>query len=148
MTTTVPACTRCGTIAKSGKRSCCGRGGSWFKNCGGISDTKRHHMWYEGIQACKARSQSTTIIGHQLNGAQQEDIDPSEGAGVASYKAVLAATKTFEFTSVNTSTPMLDTTSIVTSNASMTYSIHTSAIKAIATQGCVNILTMIVYIFV
>jgi hypothetical protein len=34
-TTTVrPVCRKCGTIAKSRKSSCCGRGGSWFRNCG------------------------------------------------------------------------------------------------------------------
>merc|ERR1719305_1436371 len=55
-TITVPVCPRCGTIVKSDKISCCGRGGSWFKNCGGIGNIKLHHTWYEGIQACKTPS--------------------------------------------------------------------------------------------
>ena len=148
-TTTIGSvCPKCGTSGKSGEISCCARGGSWFKNCGGAGNAKLHHTWYEGIQSCKTRSQSNTVIGNELNGAQQKDTYSSEGAGMASYKAVLAATRTFVFASVNTSTPMSDTTSSVTSNASMIYSTHTSAIKAITTQGCANILTMTIHIYI
>ena len=46
-------CTKCGNIKKSGKRSCCARGGAWFKNCGDIGEKKFDHTWTEGIQACK-----------------------------------------------------------------------------------------------
>ena len=46
-------CAKCGTIKKSGKRSCCARGGTWFKNCGDGGDTKFGHTWAEGIRACK-----------------------------------------------------------------------------------------------
>ena len=46
-------CDECGTIKKSGKLSCCARGGAWFKNCGDVGDTKFDHTWIEGIQACK-----------------------------------------------------------------------------------------------
>ena len=49
-----PVCLECGTIKKSGKRSCCARGGAWFKNCGDVGDTKSDHTWAEGIQACKS----------------------------------------------------------------------------------------------
>ena len=55
-TTTVTAigriCFKCGTIKKSGKLSCCARGGSWFKNCGDSGDSKFEHTWVEGVQAC------------------------------------------------------------------------------------------------
>ena len=60
-------CRKCGTIAKSGKRSCCARGGSWYKNCGAAGSTNVDHRWYEGIRACKARAQSKTVIGQLLN---------------------------------------------------------------------------------
>ena len=52
-TTAVTAvCPKCGTIKKSGKLSCCARGGSWFKNCGDNGDSKFEHTWVEGVQAC------------------------------------------------------------------------------------------------
>ena len=51
-------CPRCGTINKSGKRSCCARGGAWFRNCGDAGNTKFDHTWVEGIQACKS-----TLLG-------------------------------------------------------------------------------------
>ena len=136
--------------------SCCGRGGSWFKNCGGGGNTKFQHTWYEGIQACKTQSKFNTVIGQQLNGAQQKGVGSSQRAGRASYKAVIAAANTFTFTTVNTSTPMPDTTPIITStytpdvsittNILMTSSTHTSISTSITTQGCVNLLKMIVHI--
>ena len=46
-------CPKCGTAKKSGKRSCCARGGSWFRSCGDSGDTQVDHTWAEGIQACK-----------------------------------------------------------------------------------------------
>ena len=170
-TTTIAAsvCPRCGTIGKSGKPSCCGRGGSWFKNCGSSGKTKLQHTWYEGIQGCKARSQAKTAVGHQRNAAQQKDIDSSPGDSMKNYRSVIVATKTFVFKSVNTSTPMSDTTVIVTStytpkNMSNTVtshilttntitsilmtssSTHTSVSTPVITQGCVNLLKVIVHI--
>ena len=161
-TLTVSECPRCGAIAKSGKTSCCGRGGSWFKNCGGVGSTKFQHTWYEGIQACKARSQSKTVIGQQLNGAQQKEIDSSRGVGMENYKSLISTTNTFVFTSVNTSTSTSDTTSIATStytsvkvsittsthtlmetptNTLMIFSTHTPSITSItAPHRCVNLL--------
>merc|ERR1711934_1145418 len=65
-TTTVtaigPICFKCGTIKKSGKLSCCARGGSWFKNCGDNGDSNFEHTWVEGVQACKSPrlTESTT----------------------------------------------------------------------------------------
>ena len=46
-------CSTCGTAKKSGKLSCCARGGAWFKNCGDVGGTQFDHTWAEGIQACK-----------------------------------------------------------------------------------------------
>ena len=46
-------CPKCGVTKKFGARSCCARGGAWFKNCGDDGDTKFDHTWTEGIQACK-----------------------------------------------------------------------------------------------
>merc|ERR1719506_1195424 len=72
-TTTISSvCSKCGIIAKSEKNSCCGRGGSWFKSCGGTGNTRLQHTWYEGTQACKARSRSRIAVGQQENTAQQK----------------------------------------------------------------------------
>ena len=46
-------CVKCGIYKKSGKRSCCARGGDWFKNCGDAGDTKFNHTWIEGVKACE-----------------------------------------------------------------------------------------------
>ena len=46
-------CVECGVVKKSGKHSCCARGGAWFKNCGDAGDTKFDHTWAEGVHACE-----------------------------------------------------------------------------------------------
>ena len=51
--TTSSTCNKCGSL-KSGKSSCCARGGAWFKKCGNPGDSKFDHTWFEGIQACKS----------------------------------------------------------------------------------------------
>ena len=43
-------CPQCGII--KGSPSCCGKGGSWFKNCGRLGDPNFEHTWNEGIKAC------------------------------------------------------------------------------------------------
>ena len=45
-------CSKCGPD-KSGKLSCCSRGGDWFKQCGKPGDKKYAHTWTEGVNACK-----------------------------------------------------------------------------------------------
>ena len=87
-------CPKCGTVKKSGKISCCGVGGSWFKSCESTGNLKLRHTWYEGIQACKSRIQSKIVI------AQQKHMGSSRGADMVSYKAVIAFTEEFSFTSV------------------------------------------------
>ena len=140
---TVFVCPRCGTIGKSGKMSCCGRGGSWFNNCGGAGNIKLHHMWSEGIQACTARTQSKTVIGQRLGVAQQRGIYPSKGVGMTKYKAVIALTKTPTFTQGNTSTPSPDTLLIVKSTSlADNVSTRTSASTSMTTRGYVNLLRM------
>ena len=46
-------CPKCGVAKKSGKLSCCVRGGSWFKTCGDASTFD--HTWSEGMQACNSK---------------------------------------------------------------------------------------------
>ena len=49
-------CAKCAAAKKSGKLSCCARGGAWFKKCGDIGDIKFDHTWAEGMQACTSTS--------------------------------------------------------------------------------------------
>ena len=51
----IDECPKCVATKSSGERSCCARGGAWFKNCGDVGDTKFDHTWAEGIQACKSK---------------------------------------------------------------------------------------------
>ena len=160
-TITVSVCLRCGTIGKSDKMSCCGRGGSWFKHCGGAGNTNLHHTWYEGVQACKSRSQSKTVIGHQLHVTSQKDMDSSQGADMSNNKAVIEAhSKTNTSTLISdtelivTSTYTSDTSSIntsprtlimnISSNALMTSSTRTPISTSITAQGCEQSLLKII----
>merc|ERR1712032_1477254 len=122
-TTTISACSKCVPIKKSGKTSCCGRGGSWFRNCGSVGNTRLDHTWYEGIQVCQTWAESKIAFGRQSNAAQQ--LNSPNGAGVVNFKTNTTADKIFTFTPVNTSTA----TSYSTSTA---YSAGTASSKAIA----------------
>ena len=55
---TNPECPQCATN-RTGKLSCCVRGGSWFKKCGN-PDSNSEHTWDEGILACEGKSKSTS----------------------------------------------------------------------------------------
>ena len=116
MTTISLACPKCGIIKKSGKASCCAHGGSWFKNCGGAGNTNVDHTWYEGIKACKARSQSEAAVGQQANAAQRKGNHSSDDGDLANPNAVITPETTF-FTlmtvrkSTSTSVPALVTAS-------------------------------------
>ena len=155
MATTISSeCLKCGTIRKSGEASCCGHGGAWSKNCGSAGNSKFGHTWYEGIQACKTRSQSKTVIGQQANTAQHESMDSSDGANKTNSASVITAVKPFASMSLNMSTPMTVTTTIfapthMPANASTTMPnrmpidtpmpisprAHTSSSTPITTQG-------------
>ena len=72
----VAACLKCGAIEKTGKLSCCARGGSWFGNCGGADNAKREHTWHEGLQACTSRQSKVAIAQQQKNeNDEQQDIN-------------------------------------------------------------------------
>ena len=55
-------CTKCGITNKTGRHSCCARGGAWFKNCGDADDTQFDHTWIQGMQACKSKLWSVRIL--------------------------------------------------------------------------------------
>ena len=85
-------CHKCGVMEKSGKASCCGRGGSWFRNCGSGGSKKYRHTWYEGMLACKTQAQLETVRPRQPNGAQP--LRFSSGFDVVNSKAVITAPET------------------------------------------------------
>ena len=125
MSTTIsPACLKCGTIKKSGKASCCGRGGSWFENCGGAANVKHDHTWYEGIRVCKALPQSSAVIEQHRNENQETDVGHfSNGDGMTNFRLVFTSTKLF-------TTLVSDGTTTACDPA------HTSASTSTITQGC------------
>ena len=100
-TTGAPVCLQCDIIAKSGKSSCCGRGGSWFGNCGSAGNAKLRHTWYEGIRVCEIRLQSKRVSGRHSHAAQR--LKYSNGVDTGNPKAVMATAKALVFTSVNSS---------------------------------------------
>ena len=120
-----PVCLKCGIIKKSGKTSCCGRGGSWFRNCGGAGVSKLRHTWYEGIQTCKARPQSKAIIEQYLNATQEEIID------MINVKSVSTFTKSFTLTS-----------SIKTTTHDP---VHTSVSTPMITPGCERLFNFVIF---
>ena len=112
-----PVCHKCGIIEKSGQNSCCGRGGSWFRNCGGLGNAKPDHTWYEGVQACKIGAQFKRASGRQSNAAQR--LNSYNGVGAGNPKGVKAFVN-------NTSTPFqVRPTSVLLANVSMSKSTGT-----------------------
>ena len=95
-------CPKCGTTKKANIDSCCGRGGSWFGNCGNADDTEVDHTWYEGLQACTAWAQSNAVIAQQLNGAKQESNNSYNRVGNSNSKAVVINAEPFAYTSAPT----------------------------------------------
>ena len=79
--------------------SCCGQGGSWFGNCGGTGGIKLGHTWHEGLQACKIRAQSKTVVKQHLNDAQQESNGFFDGDNNPKSKTVSSAVKPLTFSS-------------------------------------------------
>ena len=156
---TVAVCSKCGTIGKSSKMSCCGSGGSWFTKCGGFGNAQLRHTWQEGIQACKTRLRSRKVIDHQFNIGQQIGINSSQGADIVKYKT--PATKTFTFTPVHTSAPMsIITPTYTPDKVSTTMSARTfntkvsantlltsSTLTSASTRECVHVLEIISSIF-
>ena len=119
-------CPECGIIGKFGEASCCGRGGSWFGNCGSAGNANLDHTWYEGIRACKRRFRA--VVGQQvyffqpLRDAYLDDIN----MGMDS-KAVVVAAHTFESAPGIAATPTSFATPIImTVNTPIISSVYTS----------------------
>ena len=132
--TTKTVCPKCGTIAISGKTSCCGQGGSWFKNCGSAGNTNVHHTWYEGIQACKARAQDKAAIDQNAHAAQRKGDNSADASPMAN---IITSTPSNMSTAV-----MLDTFS----NMFMNTPSHPSVSTSNTVQGCEKLLGITVYV--
>ena len=133
MTTIIRStCPKCGIIEKSGRSSCCGRGGSWFGHCGGAGNTQFLYTWQEGIQLCKSLAQFKITIGQQRGVAQRKGLSSSNGDPTPIFaSANTAITKSV----VNISTHTL-----------MIAPVRTSVSTSITAQGCELLLKMAAHI--
>ena len=107
--------------------SCCGRGGSWFGNCGSDGSTNLDHTWSEGLQVCRSR----TAISQHLNDAQRERNDSSNDTD-SKVASMFVKARTFA------SAPMPDARLIIVTanapvNASKTYNAPTLNLELITT---------------
>ena len=108
-------CSKCGSMKKSGKLSCCARGGAWYGNCGDAWDSNVDHTWLEGMQACTGSSlfssKAQVLIRHEQlnatseeNGLQQKIIDFTDdrtaSVGTAKCKGFCSLLKVAIFMSI------------------------------------------------
>ena len=139
-------CPKCGIMKKSGRNSCCGRGGSWFNNCGGAGNANFDHTWFEGLQACRAWPQSKIETSQQVVAAQQKSDVYSNDVGVAVSRAVDASSYTFSSMSINKPMAKLGEISTITqsittpSGKSIDTSTHTSINTSILTTDSAHTL--------
>ena len=122
-------CPKCGTIDKSGKASCCGLGGSWFRNCGGVGNRKLRHTWHEGIVVCKTRAQLKPIRPRQPKGVQR--LNSFYGIDMGNSKAVIRAAATFPLTRGNTSISMATVNIATTTSDSTSTKYHSVTAKVV-----------------
>ena len=140
MPDTIPVCSKCGIIKRSGKSSCCSRGGSWFGKCGSAGDSNHEHTWSEGILACNGWAGSKAAFGRQSNADQNFDLP--DNVGLSNFNIDIAAAEALKFTSSKTpanttanvpnnmSITILDTSSLpTTTNASTTAALATLAVN-------------------
>ena len=134
------ACSECGTIKKSGKLSCCGRGGSWFGICRSDGNTNLGHTWYEGIQACKAQQFQSAVVQQPHAYQAKRNVSVDDASIVMKPKGVIVTAQLLVSTPVNMSTskPAATTTTVHAStsilmpaNMSAAYDTDTATSKAI-----------------
>ena len=66
-------CRKCGIDKRSGKPTCCARGGNWYSDCGSVGDANFSHTWAEGLQACKDMPTTTTTSQGSTEQLTQSD---------------------------------------------------------------------------
>merc|ERR1711937_865236 len=72
-------CGACGIERKTGRPSCCARGGDWFKQCG-KANAGKPHTWDDGIQACGASAAMRGQVGNMLRVSRQTNRTGSDSA--------------------------------------------------------------------
>ena len=131
-------CHKCGVIKKSGKNSCCGRGGSWFKHCASVSNADLHHTWYEGIHVCETRPQSKRASGHEA-----QRLTPCNGVDLGISNSVTTTPKVFAVTSGNTSILISGRTpSVKLVNPSVNMSAQSANMSMTSTLATTNTVTI------
>ena len=110
--------------------SCCGRSGSWIKECGGARHTRLQHTWYEGIQACRAQSQSRIVITQWENAAQPKGLDSFHGIGKADFREGIMPIEPVIISLSNMSASMASTKTVFTT--AVTSDTQTAHFKVIA----------------
>ena len=96
-------------VHKSGKLSCCARGGSWFGSCGSGGSAQVRHTWSEGFRVCEAR-QFHDSVGQEVRDslAQSKSFAGAAIAGLESKAAFV-----FVSTTASTLTTMSGATQVV-----------------------------------
>ena len=83
-------CLKCGTVMKSGKSSCCGRGGSWFGRCTSARDANLTHTWYDGVRVCTAQ-RSQQVIQQRLQASlRRSDVSSDDDNMGTNSETVIA----------------------------------------------------------
>ena len=108
-----PICPECGTMQKSGQRSCCGRGGSWFGKCGSANkdNTNLGYTWYEGIRVCQARQPQAAVEQQRHASQPQTNASFNDTSMGTDSKTIIVANHNVGFAPINTSRPISVTTS-------------------------------------
>ena len=113
-----PVCSVCGILKKSGRASCCGRGGSWFGKCARAASSNLDYTWYEGIRVCNAHNQ--VAMGQQLHASIPKSTASDDASMGIDPKAVIVAAHMFASTPVMTSRQMpVSTPTTVIANTSI-----------------------------
>ena len=132
-----PVCPACGIIKKSGKLSCCGRGGSWFGTCGSAGNANLVHTWYEGVWACKAQFQ--IAVGQQLRAFRAKSNGFSDDPEMVVYsKAIVLANTSSSRPGAKAITLPVDTPSTIATPKSMAYHAGARISKAATLSNTTN----------
>ena len=105
-TPTIRVCSECGSIGKSGTRSCCGRGGSWFGSCGSAGDTKLDHTWYEGIRVCNEKQFQAVASQQRYVSQAKANTSSDDSSARMVSKAVIVPEYIFISMSAHKSKPL------------------------------------------
>ena len=119
-TTPLITCPKCVTN-RSGKLSCCARGGAWFKKCGDVGDSNVEHTWFDGTRACKGK---LTIVNHNVFGycstsfVLLTSVNAYVFTGSPKSTTKIAAVTTITMTSSSATAPTTSTTTAIGPSAS------------------------------